>query len=1196
MATDLGQGKSPPTAKYENFVQAQLARAEGRIRTLDLTAALLGFAAATLVYGVIVALLDRLLELPAVVRQGACVVYLLAALAYLTAYVFAPLSRRINPYFAARQLERSLPGSKNSVVNWLDLHEENLPPAIRGAVGQRAAKDLGQADLEKAVSARRAYSAAGVTALGGLAFLIALFTLGPGMFFAHLGRAFAPFGANGTGAVPTNTRLTILKPVDGNAVVPDARPVEIGVQVDGRVPDPKAADALKLLFRYQASALYQSRPLDRDDAGRWGVTLPPNDVQDGFWYKVVGGDAETPEYRVRLTPRVADFKAVYQFRPYLARVPETRMERKIEAVRGTRVDVTVHANRELKEGYLQIEGPNGVASVARGEVLPEDPDGFRARLTLDESGQYRICFTSVEGESFVETQPSPLIAVPDKAPVVVLTKPAELKEKPGWVAPLQADGLLGLEGNVADDVGVAAIRLNMQVVDGPKLPSQEYRSRDKLKLAHGGNPTSVNYADFVDLAKIKTSDPLFAVRPGMVLEYWLTAEDACDYPKPNVGESKHNRVQIVEPLNNDKVKQDRQQAAENDKQANDQRQDQKNQKEDADRQKKNEEVGKKGQDSNGQTQGGEGDKNEKQDKPGDKGGQPKPGDKGSAGSENSKPSDGPNQQPKEGGKSNSDNPQSGKGDLSKNLNQAINDQKKDREGAGKNDPKQQPAGDGKDAGAKPKDDPADAKPGPQNQAGGQHDESSAKDQGQPGGKQPNRGEGKSGGDAKTQPDARPGENKQGTDSNAQPNAQPGQGKDNKADASAQPGADKAGGKPDEQKAAGGDKSQDGAATPNGDKAEGKGSNSPDASAEARPAGEAKDKAAPENKAEAKGGGPQNPDNKDAVKAAAKADGEHSPSGDQKPSTKPEGAKTDGRNVAEKKPDGGEGEPLSEEAKRENLKKAVEQLKAELKSNDPRRRQTAEEFIRRYMLNADDAQVREAGKKALEEAGLPSSPDEKVAENKPKEPADANGTPMGDKDKQPPSESKTGMGGDPPPTAKDNPKDGGAKGETKGDGQPKGDKPPKGDGKETTPGEAKGGPGNGGLTRHGDPNRADAAAAPPATPETPVEQKASVLQLRKFLDTVDKKVLADAKRDPLAMKKLQEEAAKWLAEHPPEGDGETPAGPQQGGSLGSTAGHKSNPDGKAATDDPDAGGRPLPPPGYRDPYKEFTKLLSPGGDK
>ncbi len=94
--------------------------------------------------------------------------------------------------------------------------------------------------------------------------------------------------------------------------------------------------------------------------------------------------------------------------------------------------------------------------------------------------------------------------------------------------------------------------------------------------------------------------------------------------------------------------------------------------------------------------------------------------------------------------------------------------------------------------------------------------------------------------------------------------------------------------------------------------------------------------------------------------------------------------------------------------------------------------------------------------------------------------------------------------------------------------------------------------------------------------------------------MDKKVLEDAERDPAAMKKLQEEARKWLAEHPPEGDGGPSA--RSRAALGSTIGHRSNPDGKTATDDPDNGGRPLPPPGYRDPYKEFTKLLSPGGDK
>ena len=174
-----------------------------------------------------------------------------------------------------------------------------------------------------------------------------------------------------------------------------------------------------------------------------------------------------------------------------------------------------------------------------------------------------------------------------------------------------------------------------------------------------------------------------------------------------------------------------------------------------------------------------------------------------------------------------------------------------------------------------------------------------------------------------------------------------------------------------------------------------------------------------------------------------------------------------------------------------------------------------------------------------------------------------------------------MGDDPSPVGKetppDDPKNDVAKGETKGDGQPPDKHGPTGDNKETTPGEAKGGPGNGARPGTATPRRPTTRTAPPATPEKPVEQKASVLQLRKFLDTVDKKVLEDAKRDPAAMKKLQEEARKWLAEHPPGRRRRARSARQQGGASAARPASRSNPDGKTATDDPDNGGRPLPPP-------------------
>src|SRR5436190_1941445 len=118
MATVLDKGKQNAADKHDAFVEAQLARARQRIRTLDAVVALL---------------------------------------------------------------------------NWLDLRDQKLPGAIRGAVGHRAAKDLAQADLERAISGRRAAWLGGVS--GGLAvgMLVALFLVGIGPFFGFLGRTFLPF-------------------------------------------------------------------------------------------------------------------------------------------------------------------------------------------------------------------------------------------------------------------------------------------------------------------------------------------------------------------------------------------------------------------------------------------------------------------------------------------------------------------------------------------------------------------------------------------------------------------------------------------------------------------------------------------------------------------------------------------------------------------------------------------------------------------------------------------------------------------------------------------------------------------------------------------------------------------------------------------------------------------------------------------
>src|SRR5262249_48412474 len=137
------------------FVNAQLARAEKRIRALDVGAALLGFAALLCVFAAALSLADRAWSLPPWARQLGLVGFLLGGGAYLYFPAAGPLLYRVNPYYAAQRVEQTMPGAKNSVVNWLDLQQQKLPPAIRAAVGQKAAKDLSKADIDSAFSGRR---------------------------------------------------------------------------------------------------------------------------------------------------------------------------------------------------------------------------------------------------------------------------------------------------------------------------------------------------------------------------------------------------------------------------------------------------------------------------------------------------------------------------------------------------------------------------------------------------------------------------------------------------------------------------------------------------------------------------------------------------------------------------------------------------------------------------------------------------------------------------------------------------------------------------------------------------------------------------------------------------------------------------------------------------------------------------------
>src|SRR5438445_10581212 len=152
MAIDLEQKPKAATPKFEPFVEQQIARVRGRVRAQDAGKALLLFLIFTLAFGLGMALADKTWELSPLLRLVNFSLFALVG-GVLLGWALLCLVRRVNPYYAARQLEQTLPDAKNSVVNWLDLRDAKLPPVIHNALGLRAARDLKKADPEQAVNA-----------------------------------------------------------------------------------------------------------------------------------------------------------------------------------------------------------------------------------------------------------------------------------------------------------------------------------------------------------------------------------------------------------------------------------------------------------------------------------------------------------------------------------------------------------------------------------------------------------------------------------------------------------------------------------------------------------------------------------------------------------------------------------------------------------------------------------------------------------------------------------------------------------------------------------------------------------------------------------------------------------------------------------------------------------------------------------
>src|SRR5262245_47469275 len=133
--------KKDPTGQFGAQVDEQIAQATSRIRAHDLTFGGLVLLALVLVYATAMILLDKYITLPEWVRQVSLggFLALLAGVTYFT--LVSPFRKRINPLYAAKQVERTIDDAKNSVTGYVDAQERaDLNPTVKAALASRAAR------------------------------------------------------------------------------------------------------------------------------------------------------------------------------------------------------------------------------------------------------------------------------------------------------------------------------------------------------------------------------------------------------------------------------------------------------------------------------------------------------------------------------------------------------------------------------------------------------------------------------------------------------------------------------------------------------------------------------------------------------------------------------------------------------------------------------------------------------------------------------------------------------------------------------------------------------------------------------------------------------------------------------------------------------------------------------------------------
>ena len=394
-----------------------------------------------------------------------------AALACL-ATMLAPVRESPRDLQVARLIEECCPELEDSLVTAV-AEFESAERVMSAAVVGDAANRVRELDLDRIVS-RRTVRNAGLRAAAATVAMCVL-----------AGFAAAPAGRAATvAALYLFPDRLLFDVTPGDARLRGGSPLRIVAKIPGLA-------GLTPVLRIGDTA--SAMAADGD-----GFAVVFDRVDEGFKYVVAAGGAASREFTVTVIrpPQVERIDLRYEYPAAFGMKPRDEEDGgDIYGPAGTRVRITVYADKPVTQASLDVTGGTPIALTARGDVL-------EGELTITDDGSYRVALADADGlanpgetEYFIRT-------LEDRPPDVRIVRPASDKK----VTPIEE---VPIEARADDDFGVQSLDLVYAVRGGEEkvVPFQ----REGSGIAVTGR--RIVYLEDLD------------VKPGDFVTYYARARD-----------------------------------------------------------------------------------------------------------------------------------------------------------------------------------------------------------------------------------------------------------------------------------------------------------------------------------------------------------------------------------------------------------------------------------------------------------------------------------------------------------------------------------------------------------------------------------------------------------------------------------------------------------------------------------------------